>query len=142
MREILFRAKTIEDTDHANKGEWVHGFIAEDQTGDFFNKIGAVGIWGKTYAGNNFFVAVDPETVGEYTGLQDKNGVKIFEGDILLVDTARGSEPHYQKRVVEWKTPYFSGFVYDKAEYKPQYHEVIGNIHDNPELLEGKTNEV
>jgi len=112
MREIEFRGK---DT---HTGKWVKGLLVSTEPASI--------------AG----IDVDPETVGQYTGLLDRNGVKVFEGDILSVNTARGSEPHYKKRVVEWKTPYFSGFVYDKAEYKAQYHEAIGNIHDNPKLLE------
>jgi len=123
MRDIEFRGKWMVD------GEWAYGFY------DYMPLTKRHIIHFYKDSDSAISCRVIPETVGEYTGLKDKNSVKIFEGDILLVNTARGSEPHYKKMVVEWKTPYFSGFVFDKGEYKPQFHEVIGNIHDNPELL-------
>jgi uncharacterized phage protein (TIGR01671 family) len=97
-------------------------------------------------------IRVKTNTVGEYTGLKDRNGVKIFEGDIVRLK--HYDEPPYQnvlyenvvvvwdefecawsikredKIVKEW--PVFAYFL------DCVYGEVIGNIHDNPELLEAK----
>lgn len=75
---------------------------------------------------------VDPETVGQYTGLKDKNGVEIFEGDIVdWVD----SDYYIRRDVVRWIN---GGLVLCNSSYTvgsyPQ-NKVIGNIHDNPELL-------
>lgn len=123
MREILFRGKT-------NKGKWAYGnlevktdkvcIITPDDT--------PLGIYG----------VVDPETVGQYTGLADKNGTKIFEGDIVIADAL--SEP----RKVEFvDNEYWCAFCLvaanDECDYLFEYGnvEVVGNIYDNPELLQG-----
>lgn len=71
---------------------------------------------------------VDPDTVGQYTGLTDKNGQKIFEGDIVKVDGK-----HYEVKYVLGQ--FFVGLNMPIA-YKRFECEVVGNIHDNPELLE------
>lgn len=66
MREILFRGKCFEN------GEWVYGYLSSKRTISVESPIG-----------NIDEVVIDPATVGQYTGLTDKNGVKIFEGGIL-----------------------------------------------------------
>jgi len=123
IRDIEFRGKRKSVID-GKDGVFVYGLLSRDVNENY--NIGKYSL---------DFNVVYPETVGRFTGLLDKNGVKIFEGDILMVNTGR-SEPHYIKRLVEWKAPYFTGFVFDRGVYDPKYHEVIGNIHDNPELLE------
>lgn len=144
MRDIEFRGKR-------SNGEWVYGnLIALDADSGYvyitkpytpantlpFRYI----IEGNTYL-------VDPNTVGQYTGLRDKNGVKIYEGDILHVvsfmydyKTNVGARNGYMNgfyvdgdfgdadfTILDWAADYWRD---DDAEV-----EVIGNIHDNPELL-------
>lgn len=135
MREILFRGKTkaITGCPYNNgkpDGEWVFGYV--------FSDLGAMKIrqYGTDRPEYNDY-EVDPETVGQYTGLIDKNGKKIFEGDIVRYgDTIH--EVIFEQRN---GTAYF-GLVYSEAETLPFGHyqdlrqiEVIGNIYDTPELL-------
>ena len=89
------------------------------------------------------YVAVDPETVGQYTGLTDKNGTKIFEGDIVKYGDTVHNVVFEQRN----GTAYF-GLVYSTLEtlsfgyYQDlKQIEVIGNIYDNPELVGGEEND-
>lgn len=116
MREILFRAKTT-STDNP---EWVEGYY------DGYGISPSISI-----NCDDVFCNVNPETLGQYTGLKDKNGTKIFEGDIVI---APFLVPKMTLKLVanmEWNNRWWS-FV-DKLN---NYCEIIGNIYDNPELLE------
>ena len=153
MREILFRGK------RKDNGEWVEGYLyikyfQELPHGRFviqYKPNEDVCKWTPEY----MVAEVDPETVGQYTGLTDKNGKKIFEGDIVhLTDIRYNNE---WKAVVVFGNPYSQyswGWNLQYIGKKPQintdillwvemedvqvYCEVIGNIHDNPELLKSE----
>lgn len=132
MREILFTGKRVDN------GEWVEGFyvfVPEHYKPEMSRKSYIVSI------NNGFFFEVIPETVGQYIGLTDKNGRKIFEGNIVKhkelpriymidynEDLMKYAFLYYHK---ELKNIYCGGFV-SKTDGKSI--EVIGNIHDNPEL--------
>lgn len=136
MREILFRGKRVDN------GEWVYGFyenIPEHHIVKLSGKDCIVSI------NNGLLMEVIPETVGEYTGLTDENGKRIFEGDIVRYRPEDWCEPQYS--VVEycadkWNYPAFDldDHCYEgnglQCAHEEGRCEVIGNIHDNPELLE------
>ena len=130
MRESLFRGKRIDD------GEWVEGGYAYSNTEDKHFIICSLEIQSCTYEKNALYTIdcyeVIPKTVGQYTGLTDKNGTKIFAGDIV-----KGTFFGFPFTVED----YVFSIVWqeDVTGYRANYFEnveVIGNIHDNPELLE------
>lgn len=145
-REILFRGKRLDN------GEWVYGFYsnAKGENGRFHY-----------IQDENSFVKVDPSTVGQYTGITDKNDKKIFEGDIVaftfhsdLAEHARLEErpeitedhvilfrdgAFWMKRIVvpDSLTAKIYGTITLLESLWKHRVEVIGNIHDNPDLLKG-----
>ena len=129
MREILFRGKRLDN------GAWETGslvivrmdchdaqyYIADKMTG--------------------YHTPVDPSTVGQYTGLKDKNGKRIFEGDVAKVLQGKDKDIAY----VGFENGAFmlypkTGNIYERTLWSYWYNdwdvEVVGNITDNPELLE------
>lgn len=138
MREILFRAK-----DEASK-QWVYGYYVH-----LPSAAGSVHIM-HVPAGNpdesNSAYYVVPETLGQYTGLTDKNGKKIFEGDILKISEGSDEDDYVIRKVyayrgvlcVDYWTPDWDfnalAFLDNDTGY---VFEIIGNIHDNPELFGG-----
>lgn len=136
MREILFRGKRKS----INKGEWIYGSFVED------TDLNACCIRDKSLV----YELVDRETVGQYTGLTDKNGKKIFEGDIVSTKYKLGRggyyvfEVYYNENLCQFALTINSGSYTKNKQYdwlqltslKANKVEIIGNIHDNPELLE------
>lgn len=138
MGEILFRAKAINRDNgyHRTKyknGDWVYGLVTrlyderfENLPAEMTNTSGVSGI------------EVDYKTIGQYIGLTDKNGQKIFEGDIVDILTE-----NEEIGVITYDE---GGFVVKADGFCVDFHnningtdlEVIGSIHDNPELLKGE----
>ena len=123
MRDILFRGKRLDN------GEWVEG--------DFVHSVYKIGdTCVGTYRNSLWMHQVDPSTVGQYTGLKDKNGERIFEGDVLTVD---GEDGFFALEFQEDTARFvMSGdsIVVDFDNFWSYEVEVMGNIHDNSELLE------
>ena len=123
----LYRGK-VKDSDI-----WAEGFYAVFGTGHF------IGAYDESET--VVWVEVEPKTVGQYTGLTDKNGVKIFEGDICR-NTRNGEivsvKWHGTMAGFVWSKRKEGTCLYDFGELFRAHDkcEVIGNIHDNPELLE------
>ena len=131
MRDILFRGKILGLTD------WSYGYYAKSGENHF--------ILLDTDNEDNYSI-VDPETVGQYTGLKDKNGKRIFEGDIVQW---KDENFNNYTSVVEWCGEKWNYPAFDLAKHDYECNglqyvhedciiEVIGTIYDNPELLEMK----
>lgn len=157
VREILFRGKTK----NRQNNEWIYGSLVRgirkyDSNPTLFIYSLDTEMDGRGWIGNYYGEEVDPETVGQWTGLVDKNGVKIFEGDVVRYKHTfefRSSETLYEhindepECVYEYKgdVKYSDGkfmpipYRYDCDDYFYSHadfdFEVIGNIHDNPELV-------
>lgn len=123
MREILFRAKRTDN------GEWVYGSldnVCADKCRILQHNRKHGQLWN---------VRIFSETVGQYTGVKDRNGKKIFEGDIIKCTYI------YEIGMGLRFDPKIDVVVYREGNFNPLYNcernsfEVIGNIHDNPELL-------
>lgn len=141
MREILFKAKRVDN------GEWVEGLLWKKKYNDG-NRI-FISCFPKKDDNEEVYV-VCPETVGQFTGLTDKNGNRIFEGDIVIrVFTLWHGETkktrNAQIGVVVYSNRDCSFQVEKKCNLRKPWDgdtiEVIGNIHDNPELLESEDTE-
>lgn len=129
MRDIEFRGKQTDN------GEWVYGVPTKDGRGEMVMVENIFECEEYNCRGANCLY-VDENTVGQYTGLKDKNGTKIFEGDIVLL---KGYEDPYQVVFDESCFLVYSDSVrYAMDNFYDYEIEVIGNIYDNPELLGGK----
>lgn len=120
MREILFRGKDPES------GEWHYGYYVKRNDGDRGYLIL------EDYYLESYEI-VKPETICQYTGLTDKNEKKIFEGDIVKISNDEIFEVKYEDG------GFTAGLFLGDWDYG--HVEVIGNIYDNPELLEVEEHE-
>lgn len=137
MREIIFRSKRVDN------GEWETGSLVvtrmwcSDESVFIADKMTGV------------YTPVDSKTVGQYTGLTDKNGTRIFEGDIVKITgfhttaiaAVKYGSPSEKSTSWGWYFDDNDGHTYflmSKAFCRDYNAIIIGNIHDNPELLKGE----
>lgn len=137
MREILFRGKRVDN------GEWAYGYYAESHR-SMNSKIKPHKAWiVESFASNGGWLtpmirrAIYDETVGQYTGLTDKNGTKIFENDILVGHLDDLFPDDETELIVEWHDYGWFGKE-EKSDYisldknwVSEFFEVAGNIFDN-----------
>lgn len=133
MREILFRGKTEQF------GNWIEGslIVGRDlESGQLEYLIAPLSAY-YTEVKN-----IIPETIGQYTGLTDKNGKKIFEGDIVKAQDDIFGSPFWNGITGKVVYEEMAFFIEPKDPMETQWlfnecavYEVIGNIHDNPEFL-------
>jgi uncharacterized phage protein (TIGR01671 family) len=136
MREIKFRAKRVDN------GEWVYGYYESNP------------LTGKSHIFSfdnecSYVYEVKPETVGQFTGLLDKQGREIYEGDIVKIcvpNTAVDEEEMDNFKLITVEIYFENGSFWFQGEgctdcnwhfYNAGEREVIGNIYENPELLTG-----
>ena len=136
MREIKFRGKRIDNN------QWVTGYLIVDEVSDKYyifpngNGAGETDIIGEEGLLNLFAFEVDSKAIEQYTGLKDKNGVEIYEGDIL-------EDWNGEIAIIEWKEKdAMFVLIIDKdiemdfgSEISTGW-QIIGNKYDNPGLLE------
>jgi hypothetical protein len=135
MREIKFRGKRIDN------GEWVYGLLLRNKLGVYIITEGnphECTQYG--YIEISEYARVNPETVGQLTGLEDRNGKEIYEGDIVIGDAGIECAVDWDKENARFHA---NGIRVKQVGIPAEAfvrREVIGNIYSNPELLGGENN--
>lgn len=137
MREILFRGKRLDN------GEWVEGYLCKTvkhlETCHQNVVVDCIEVYdGGSYL-NIVFRNVDPTTVGQYTGLTDIGGKRLFEHDVVTAKF-KNNGARYNFKVI-YKD---GGYMFHNGSVAVRFDQIrsarkIGNIHDNPEMLEAET---
>lgn len=134
MREILFKGKRIDN------GEWIEGYYCPCVFGRFPCRP-AIIIKEDMDNGHWHPEEIIPSTIGQYTGLTDKNGKKIFEGDVVNFKTTayffKNCRINYESQFARFCAIDNKGYEYPMD--KTFNYEIIGNVFDNPELLRSDT---
>lgn len=155
MRKILFRGKATNRENYRvyrtkyKNGDWVYGLLTDEEN--------YLGFAEMTNEAGVQSIEVDKNSIGQYTGLTDKHGKKIFEGDIIKQEYALNGEERAIVSVIEYGISYVysdvcgvcqrfsdgsgTAMLSVRDESGVVYCEIIGNIHDNPELLKVVRNE-
>ena len=130
MRTIKFRGQTVDTK------ELIYGDLI--QTEKDFKSVVEILDWSKVGCKPKKSLVVNPETVGQFTGLTDKNGVEIYEGDILSTETLKHMQVGWNNRFSSFSLTHkdwaFSHWFGESCE--PEQCLVVGNIFENPELLQ------
>lgn len=122
MREILFRGKRVDN------GTWAYG--------DLLHCDDEMEIDSESLGENGGYII--PETVGQYTGLKDLHGTRIFEGDVVRFNSNKANLiVNFSEFSWELLLPNKKYYRYWLSDADNKRLEVVGNIFDNPELLEG-----
>lgn len=148
VREILFRGKPIDQEwwlenfeRFSSMEEWAIGNLIASDEGYWI--VGGIADVDDEYIAHEWWVKVRPETVGQYIGLMDKTLTKIFEHDIVKNDRGLVGYVSFLQQSMGYHIVYKNtderlGHRHRGGHYEVDlYLEVIGNIHDNPKLLEG-----
>ncbi len=126
MREIKFRGKAL-----GAEKEWAFGYLVATDFGSYIIEHSSELSW------PYMWIPVDPETVGQYTGVKDRSGKEIYKDDIIRYwgyEVSQGKQIRPERRIL------IKDFILDghklRCAGEGYNYEVVGNIHDNPELLE------
>lgn len=137
MREIIFRGQ------RPDNDEWVYGYLVEATNVITDKKATFIFEQDATYFTHGEFACsfeVKPETVGQYTGVIDKNGKKVFEGDVVEYDGSCGEIVFVERRgaFMSNEKDMYGEWLSNLPQYGTGIVEIIGNIYDNKEILEDK----
>ena len=136
MREIKFRGKVKYNGNHKFSGDWIYGYYRNNDNGNAF-------ITETLDEFDNYIfeeIEVDENTVEQYTGLKDKNGKEIYEGDIFEIKYNKKDFMvwvEYSEKYAQFITRCEENILNDEplGDLTEKHIEVIGNIYDNPELI-------